>query len=305
MASWRVALIGMALAAGQSAGAETIDVLVERPAVADEAYRLRSYAIERFAGTDGRALAAAIERALAGARGQGGAPLFEVFDAGGGQGAISGRADFNVEDGRYFEKRKFCPGSRDRSAKCDDAAKEEVELSCRTRVATLDADIRIVRSADGRVIASRSLPQRAEARWCPGDSGPPELQSVLTQFVEEAAGEAVADLIPYARVMPIRIREDRKGLPKDVAAQFKAAVLATRGDGREGCAQFRALAAVAPGHGPLTFNLALCAEAHGDYAAAIDGYRQVGDREASIAADRVAETQAARAQARAREGDRR
>lgn len=300
-----IALALLAGMAGPAAYAETIDVAVRRPAVAGEAFLLRSFSVERFSGTDGRALAAALERALANARSPDGRPLFEIFDVGGGQGIISGGADFDVEEGRYSEKRRFCPGTRDRNAKCDDNVKEEVEVLCRTRVATLNADMRIVRARDGRVIASRGLPQRAEARWCPGDSLPPELQSVASRFVARAADEAMADLIPYAQVLPIRIREDRRGLAKDIGAQFKAAVLATRGDGRDGCQMFEALEPVAGGHIPLIFNLALCAEARADYARAVDGYRRAGDRDAGLAADRALASQAAVVQAREREGGRR
>lgn len=302
----RFAVVGLMLALSASpAWGETIDVLVRRPAVASDAYMLRSMAVERFTGTDGRALAAAIERELANARAPGGAPLFEVFDAGAGEGAFSGRADGDVEESRFMEKRRFCPGTRDRNAKCEDKVKETVEISCRLRVVTFDADIRIVRASDGRLLASKNVPLRDEARWCPGDGNPPEVQSVIARFVSRAAAETVGDLVPYARLTPIRIREDRKGLAKEVSAQFRAAVLATRGDGRDGCAQFEALVPTAGGHSPLIFNLALCAEARGDLPRAIDGYRRVGDRDAAAAAERALASQDAEAQERARAGGKR
>ena len=295
------ALVGIGLLVSSlSARAETIDVETRRPAAANDVYMLRSLSVDRFAGTDGRALASAIERELSRLRDASGDPAFEMFATGAGQGAVSGRADVDVEDGRYTEKRRFCPGSRDPKAKCDDEVKETVEVNCRSRIVSLSADVRIVRERDGRVLLNRDVAQQAEARWCPGDANPPEIQAAVAELIRRAAGDATAGFAPSSQLQPIRIREDRRGLDKDVAAQFKAAVLATRGDGRDGCAKFEALNAVAPTHGPLIFNLALCAEARGDYVHAIDGYRHLGDRDAIAAADRVRATEDAIAQARAR-----
>lgn len=285
-----------------AAHAETIDVRVERPATS-EAYLLRSLAVERFSGTDARAFASAIERELAGLRDADGRALFEMFDAGAGEGAVTGRADVDIADGRYTQKRRLCPGTFDPQAKCEDSVKTEVVVNCRSRVITLEADIRVVRADDGRIVERRDLPQRDEARWCNGDGDPTETQSVVTDLIRRSANAAVAGLAPYAKVTSIRIREDRKGLDKDMAARFKAAVVATRGDGREGCDLFAALESAAPAHRALIFNLALCAEARGDYAAAIDGYGRVGDRDAGVAIARARATELAVSQAQARRGN--
>lgn len=287
-------------------GAETLNVEVRRPAPAGDAYILRSMGVERFAGTDGRALAIALERRLADARGAGGEPLFDMFDAGRGEGALSGRADIEIEETRFQGKRRFCPNTRDAGAKCDDQAKETVEVTCRRRIVTLDSDVRMVRTDDGRVIYSRNLPGREEASWCPGDTAPPEAASVVQRLISNAAGEAAADFIPYARVEAIRLREDRKGLVKPDSEAFKVALRATKTSGAEACRQFAAIAANAPDQRSVAFNLGLCAEASGDLAEAIDRYRGLGpDREAQGAIERVVATRAARAQDQAREGARR
>lgn len=289
------------LAAPFSVKAETIDLLVQRPAAAVDVYMLRSLSVDRFTGTDGRALGIALERELAVLREPGKPPLFEIFDSGSGEGSVSGRADVDVEEARYVENRRLCPGTFDPQAKCKGEEKIEVEVSCRSRIVSLDADIRVVRNGDGRVILNRDVPQRSEARWCKGDRAPGETQAVISDLVRRAATSSARDFAPYSNVLPVRIREDRKGLDKATAAQFKAAVVATRGDGREGCSLFEALEAVAPDHRPLIFNLALCAEARGDYVGAVAGYRRVGDRDALSAADRAADTEIAIKVARQRD----
>lgn len=286
-----------------SAHAETIDVLVQRPAPANDVYMLRSLSIGRFTGTDGRPFGSALERELADLRDSDGQPLFEMFEAGAGEGSVTGRADVDFVEGRFVESRLLCPNSNNPNAKCDKAVKQEVSLNCRSRVVTLDADVRIARGDNGRIISSRAFPQRNEARWCPGDTNPPEIQSVVTSLIRRSASEAVADFVPFSQLMPIRIREDRKGLSKEVGASFKAAVLATRADGSQGCSMFEALEPVAGTHRSLMFNLSLCAEARSDFEGAIDGYRSVGDREAIAAAERANASQAAIAQARERRGE--
>lgn len=294
-------LIAALLATPAVALAETIDVDVRRPAVENDIYMLRSLSVERFGGTDGRAFSFALERTLAGLRDADGRELFGMFDAGAGEAAVSGRADVEVIDGRYVEKRRLCPGTFNRNAKCEDAVKAEVEVNCRSRVIALDADVRVSRTADGRLMLSRDVPQRSEARWCNGDPNPGEIQGVVADLIRRAASDATSGFAPTANVIPIRIRESRRGLDKAVSAQFKSAVEATRGNGEEGCARFEALEPVIPNHGPLIYNLALCAEARGDYVGAVAGFQRVGDREALDAAIRARDTEVAKKQFEARQ----
>lgn len=283
--------------------AETIDVMVQRPAVEADVYLLKSLAVDRFAGSDGDAFANMLERELGRLRGPDGAQLYGLFQGGAGEGIVSGRAEIVLDEARFVEKRKLCPGTFDPKAKCDDAAKAEVEVNCRTRNVALEADVRIVRAADGRVVLNRALPQRIEGRWCTGDAKQEELESVVTILMHRALDQSVPDLAPFARPIALRIREDRKGLDKASAQQFKAAVEATRGEGREGCRLFQALEASMADHRPLIYNLALCAEAAGNYASAAEGFRRVGDREANNAAFRAEQTAAAIALTNQRRGE--
>lgn len=284
-----------------TAWAETINVPVQRPAAAGDVYMLASLSVDRFSGADGRLMATTLERELAGLRDADGSALFELFDGSMGQGSVTGHADAAVDERRYTEKRRLCPGTFDPKAKCEDAEKAETEVSCRARSIALAANVRIVRSDDGRLLMSRDLPQQSDSRWCNGERTPTAADTIIADLVRRAVNEVAKDLTPFSGVLPIRIREDRKGLDKQSAAQFKAAVVATRGDGREGCALFEALAATIPTHRPLIFNLALCAEARGDYVGAVDGYLRVGDREAQAAADRARATEIAIKQAQARQ----
>ncbi len=301
MRYWLVLGLAAAAAIQGTARAETILVEVRRPAAADEAYRLHSMAVERFGGTDGRALANAVERKLAGLHDDTDQPLFDMFEAGRGEGAVSGRADIDVEESRYTEKRRFCPNTRDKNAECDDKVKETVEVTCRRRIVTLSADVRIVRTADGRVIFSRELPDRAEVGWCPGDTAPPETASAVAQMIARAAGALSGDFTAYHSNEALRIREDRKGLPKEQGEAFKAAVRATKISGGDACKGFAAIATTAPDHPSVIYNLGLCAEARGDYQGASDYYRRLGGvGDASAALARVRGTLAGLAQSAAR-----
>lgn len=300
-------LLGVAVVATMFASvstqAETLAVEVRRPAAADEAYELRSLAVERFTGTDGRAFAFSIERALGDAREADGQPVFEMFEAGRGEGAVTGRADIDVEDSRYTEKRKFCPNTRDKNAKCEDAAKEVVEITCRKRITTLDADLRIARTSDGRIVFSRSVPDRAEHRFCTGDAQMPETSIVVRDMIASAVRSIVGDFVPYSAVEQIRIREDRKGFSKSDAELFKLAVKTTKTSGQEACRQFGEIAQRAPDQRSIIFNMALCAEAAGDFEAAIAGFRRLGNGvDALTSIQRAEGTLAGLAQKAVREG---
>ncbi|HMS19592.1 hypothetical protein [uncultured Sphingorhabdus sp.] len=303
----RGVLVGVAIVAtifaSVSAQAETLAVEVRRPAAADEAYLLRSLAVERFTGTDGRAFAFSVERALGDAREAGGQPVFEMFEAGRGEGAVTGRADVDIEESRYMEKRKFCPNTRDKNAKCEDAAKEVVEITCRKRIASLDADLRIARASDGRIVFSHRVPNRAEHRFCTGDAQMPEISNVVRDMITSAARSVVGDFVPYSAVEQIRIREDRKGFSKSDAELFKLAVKTTKTSGQEACRQFGEISQRAPDQRSLVFNMALCAEAAGDFEVAITGFRRLGnDIDALASIQRVEGTLAGLAQKAAREG---
>jgi hypothetical protein len=293
----------LALVLPVAAQAESINVLVQRPSQLPDVYALPTLSVERFSGTDGRALANAISRELEQLRDLDGAPLFGLFVSGAAEGSVTGGADVNVTERRFTEKRKRCPGTDDPKAKCDDSAKIEVEVRCRARTVSLDADIGIVRNHDGRILLSRDVSQRDEDRWCIGDSKPADEQAVVNSLIRRAGGAAVAGFAPFSQTQAIRIREDRKGLSKPLADQFRKAVKATRGDGRDGCALFAAMEPLAPTHAALIFNLALCHEATGENELAIEGYRRLDDRLASAALFRAAQTidAAVQAQARARE----
>ncbi len=280
--------------------AETINVQVQRPAAANDVYMLQTMSVGRFAGTDGRAFATALERALERLRDPDGQPLFAMYEAGAAEAAASGRAEIDLVEGKYTEKRLLCPMSNDPNAKCEKGTKELVEVNCRSRLLTLQADIRISRESDGRILFNRSVPRRTESRWCSGDRNPPETQDAIAAMLRNAAEEAVRDFVPYSQLTPIRIREGRKGLSKEIGARFKAAVEATRGDGADGCQMFEDLMRDAETHVPLIFNLALCAEASGDFEGAAAVYRRIGDGEAMAAAERAVATQAAIKQAKQR-----
>lgn len=302
-----------AAAAGFAAGpafAEAVQMTGKFAAPYRDAAMLDSLGIDRFSGRDGRQLEMAIERALSQPDIEG-RPHFDLIAAfGGGQGpegVLSGVVTSGVQDNRYKQKQKRCverEGGKE-SGKC--LREAEVEVDCTRRVVNLSADLRLVRTADGRVIYTADKPRRDEFSWCRGDGPPRTEEESVRGMIGDIAGEVRRDIAPVVETYSIRFRESTKGLSKELNRPFKDIVKQTQRDLRGACEAWRAMDAQAPGHPSITFDLGLCAEAAGDYRAALELYRRAapligsGGNEAVTGAERVGRLIAAQADDRARE----
>ena len=307
------AMIGLA-AMGAAAGpayAEAVRMTGKFAAPYREAALLDSLGIDRFNGRDGRQLEMAIERALSQPDIEG-QPHFDLIAAfGGGQGpdgVLSGAVASGVQDSRYKQKEKRCverEGGRD-SGKCLKEA--EVEVGCTRRVVNVNADLRLVRIADGRVVYSAAKPRRDETSWCEGKNPPRTVEESVRSMILDIAAEVRRDIAPVVETYSIRFRESTKGLAKEFNRPFKDIVKQTQRDLPAACAAWEAMDGQAPNHPSITFDLGLCAEAAGDYAKALELYRRAapligrGSNEATAGVERVDRLIAAQEDDRARGG---
>lgn len=268
-----------AAAAGFAAGslhAESAIFSAEMPAPNREASFLESLAVGRMAGQDGDRLAFALERAL-GAPGADGAPAFAIIGGGGfgggadADGIVSGQVTTGITEDRVERTRERCI-ERDDKDKC--IKRGNVKERCRRRVITVGADVRIMRTADSRVVYSAHKPRRDEVTWCRGDSTPRAAEPIIADMIGSIAADVRGDITPHIEDFHIRFREGRDHMPKDIGRRFKDAVEISMKNPPVACAAWQAIDAEMPGHPSVTFNLGLCAEAAGDYATAMHYYEE-------------------------------
>ncbi|MDP1027531.1 hypothetical protein Q5H91_09930 [Sphingomonas sp. KR1UV-12] len=258
----------VALVMAGSAPAETVRVDGVFAAGVREVSLLPTIGVDLFDGPDGDALGVAIERRLA-TLGEDGVPHARIVAASlRPDGLLSGRASSGVEDFNYIETRERCVEKKD--DKCVRRAKYRV--GCTRRTVTLHADLRLVRHSDGRVLYTVPKSRSDTDSWCEDGGVGISVDAALHSMTESIAQEVRLDLAPHRERYAIRIKEDRDGLPPDLADRFHDAVRLTKHDQSAACAAFAQIGEAAPDHGPTLFNRALCAEASGHYAEATDLY---------------------------------
>lgn len=278
--------------------AETLPVSWGVPADAEEVSTLRGLALDRFSGSEGRALQAVLERRIARIADGRGAPYYDIYalsspaSAGNVQAVIEGGANVSVDYGEERQKRWYCKAAKGYRTDCDKKEKEEREVICLTRSVSLSSDIRIAHEGDGRIIYRRSIPASEQITSCPEDSDFPPVSETVEKLVEGAASQYAAALSPRWGRNDYRVRESRKGLSKPQGEVFKAALKATKTDVEEACRLFDQLALETPDQSSVAFNVAMCKEMRGDLPAALAAYEALG-RSADGAANRVAATMAA------------
>lgn len=293
--------LGAAMLAPGGAAAETLTVTGEFPAPFREASFLESLTVERISGQDGHALELAIERALSGL------PNTELLAGRAGranaEGSLSGTVTTGVEETGFKKKEKKCV-ARDDKDKC--TKEEEVEVNCRRRVINVNADLRIVRNSDGRIVYSAAKPFRDETSWCAGQNASRTVEDTVSGAINGIAGSIRGEISPSIETYRIRVRESTKGMAKDVAKQFKSVVKQAQRDPRGACAGWEGMNRTTPGSASIVFNLGLCAEQRGDYDQALalyqDAYRLIGGDgdEARVGVDRARRLIAGREDARER-----
>lgn len=279
----------------QVAQAESVRMTGKFAAPYRDAAMLESLRIGRITGEDGQQLAMGIERALSRPDLEGRAH----FDLIGGRrgdladGTLGGHVTTGVQESRFKKKEKKCverEGGRD-SGKC--LKEEEVEVDCTRRIINVNADLRLTREADGRVVYSVSRPRRDETSWCRGQNPYRTTEEAIRSMILDIAQNVRRDIAPTIETYSIRFRESTRDLPKALNRPFKDIVKQTQRDLPGACAAWTAMDGQAPGHPSITFDLALCAEAGGDYDAALRLYQKAapligrGSNEATTGIERI------------------
>lgn len=289
--------LALVFVAGGVAHAETLQVTGEFPAANREASFLRSISVDRFGGADGPALGIAIERALTNSQ-------FQVVGGRVGrdtaEGSVSGAVSTGVAMQPFTRKEKKCVEKAD-DGKC--VKEQEVEISCVRRIIDMNADVRIVRNTDGKILYSEAQPFRDETTWCARESPDRTVETVVAGAIRNIAESMRGALVPHVDTYQVRVRESTKGLTKETAQRFKELVKLTKRDARGACAGWEAMQAEAAGYPSLLFNLGVCAEQRGEYEAAVRFYTdavRAGASEGNEAANRATRLIAGRDDARER-----
>lgn len=266
------------LCAGSAAHAEKISVTGWYAAENRDVAKLQSLAVDDFTGSEGPSLAAAIERDLANARDRSGAQYFHIRSGWGNnaapEGVVDGSMQVRVDNSNFKRNVKRCQQNQN-STDCPDDQKVDTEIRCTRRVITAAVDVRIVRTADDRLIFSRSMPQRNEVSWCQGDNLPADVEVIVRPFIDNVARQVRSESTPFGTSEKIRIREDRKNMVKADSDQMKALIKITDKQPAQACAGWKAMEARGVVHQTLSFNLGLCAESAGDLDTALAYYQSV------------------------------
>lgn len=264
MRQYRIALIALGIAV--PAAAETISITGRFPAPNREAGYIRRISVDRVTGTDGRALAFSLERALGSAGREvvlGGAPA----DAG-----ISGDVATEINEGRVEQQREQC--TQKNGDQC--TKREQVKLICNRRAVDMIADLRIAGDRRGDVLYSARKTRHDEVIYCPDDGRPGPIEGVVRGMVDDIAGEVAHDITPYTQTYSLRFYESRDGMAKEVGQRFKEAIAQTKRDMPGACAALAALDREVP-HFAVAYDTGLCAEAAGDYRGALAAYQRARD----------------------------
>lgn len=260
-------LAGLSISA---AHAESVSLEGYFAADAREASQLTRISVARFDGPDGYAMANAIERALAERSVEGQRYFLVMANPNAADGVVTGGARASVDEYRDVQKREECVEKN--GDKC--IKKEMVEVNCRRRVIGLSADLRIARMRDGAIVYSDRKSRQDVARWCPNQNPPGRAEDVINGMVDSVANEVAGLMTPSISRYSLRFYESREGMPKEIGARFKAAVRQTQGQLTAACNAMADIDRDFPGHFALLYDLAICAEARGDYQGALAGYER-------------------------------
>lgn len=270
------AMVAVVLLAGASpAGAEVLTISGSNPPGRAVANDLASIAVQRFEGPDGPALSDMVESEL-GAAQFGGRAWFRIVAPESGvpvDGLITGNVRVAVDETPVTEKRTRCE-EKDPADDKKCLKEVEVDIRCRRRVATVNSNIRLVAMGDGTIRHSWPQSVRDEQTWCPDRKASRSVEEFVATVLRNEAARLRGDLAPSGYRIEVRVDENRKGLPKDAAEAFKAAIRQTKSDEAGACDSWAAIGRSAEPTAALAFNLGLCAEARRDFDAAVDWFGQ-------------------------------
>jgi hypothetical protein len=257
-------LIG-AMQAG-SAQAETLEISGLYPARFAEASQTRTIRFDPLQGNGGEALQFELETSLASVDVDG-QPWFDLRRSSRSvqaEATLSGSADVRISNAAYLEYRSKCI-ERDQDHKC--VLKKEWTERCYSRTVTVNAAVELT-ADDGRRLYTARKPKSDYDSSCSGSYNLTSVDNSVKKLLTDIANDVRQDIAPQFRRDRIRVSEDRKAMPKDVAAQFKQAVKFTKTDADAACQLWKDIDGQWAESGPVIYNLALCAEQREQFAEA-------------------------------------
>ncbi|MEP3226468.1 MAG: hypothetical protein ABJO01_10870 [Parasphingorhabdus sp.] len=255
------------------AHAETLQVEGLYPARSSGIADIQSIAIDRFGGSDGTALAFAIEDQLSGVEIDN-AAYFQVIagrSAVEPEATMTGTARTNIEEYETREYRQRCV-ERDENGKCE--TRKSIKVNCWKRVIDFEAQIRLSRFSDGQTVYAERKTDSKEETDCGRNESLSNSEDAVRAMINKAAYSVRRDLAPIERRENIRVLESRKGMEKATSKFFKAAVKMTKKDEQEACRMWGQVAANGAPHVSIAFNRGLCAEQEGALVKALDHYSE-------------------------------
>jgi hypothetical protein len=280
---------------GGAARAEKVTLTGHFPARVPEASQLRRISVMPFGGNGGGAMASAVRAELV-SPGSTGIPWFTIMsEAGigarsrrvGAEGIVAGSAEVTVADSQFQQRSFECAEYSGR--KCVRYG----TITCTNRVVSAAIDLRITRLADNRIVYSAAKPMREEIGWCEGGAPGKTADEAFAEIAQAAARDMKRDISPYDESYVLKIKESTDGMSKPVKDRFKSAVKLSVKDLAGSCASWASLTAEAPASASLLYDLGICAEARGDFAAASAYYQQSqsltpnGNKDTAAAVSRV------------------
>ncbi|OYY89720.1 MAG: hypothetical protein B7Y45_10610 [Sphingomonas sp. 28-66-16] len=256
------------------ARAESVRLIGHFPADYREPSLLKRMGVDRIDGPDGGALGFALERALAN---RGHYSVVSLDRRGGDaslDGVLSGLVSTEINEARVTQEHENCVETKKDAFNNDQCVRKEKQtVYCRQRTIDMTADLRITRESDGGIAYSTRKPRQHVVTWCPGDSAPGAVDGVVRGMTDSIADEVAREISPYTENYAPRFYESRDGLPKEFGDRFKAAVRRTQTDLTGACAEMAAIDQATPQFA-VAYDVGICAEARGEYEAAIDSYRR-------------------------------
>jgi tetratricopeptide (TPR) repeat protein len=291
-----------------SACATTVQVNARFPARNVAASELRRIAVAEFWGPGGGEFGSALQAELANARFDGG-NYFTVVDGGragigdgraamtygrsvGAQGVYSGRVEYaNMHDEQYVGQEFACV-VRDNDGNCKKTAL--VNVPCVKRTFDLAVLPTLTGTANGSVVYSARKSASTNTSWCRGGVQEVSDFALIDGARRNILTDIRLDVAPYNSVLQATIKEGKEGLQEDAAKLFDAAVAAAKKrDMGEACRLWQQVDKAQPNHVWTVYDLGVCAETNGDYAAAVASYQRAQslspkqDRDVSVALGRV------------------
>ncbi|MEP2101849.1 MAG: hypothetical protein ABJP02_10100 [Parasphingorhabdus sp.] len=272
----KMASVGLtALCLAATAQAETLRVEGLYPARAPDVASIKSIAIDRFGGSDGTALAFAIEDRLSDVEIDA-APYFKIMT---GRSAIepeatlSGTATAGIEEYETREYRERCIERNDKG-KCE--KRKSIKVLCLKRVIDFQAQVRLSRFRDGQTIYSDRKSDGNEQTVCGRKESYSSSEEIIRNMISRAAKSVRRDLAPIEKRRNIRVFESRKDMDKATANLFKAAIKMTKTDEQEACRMWDEASVNSAPHRSITYNRGLCAEKDGALEKALTLYGETG-----------------------------